>query len=178
MAAPRSARVAILAFVIFLVAFGVYVRTLAPSITWKNKGADSGDLVAAAFTGRIPHPPGYPLYTLLAELFIALPIGGVVFRVNLLSAISAAATLVILYLVIYALVDQEQRWRHTTLQGGLCSFSHPTLDFDWYLLFGTQFHRLRIRKVRMRIYSRVWTDRCFIIASQASQNLLSQMGWQ
>lgn len=61
------------ALVVSLLAFGVYLHTLAPSVTWKHDGADSGDLATAAFTLGIPHPPGYPLFTLLAAPFARLP---------------------------------------------------------------------------------------------------------
>ncbi|MGB8646858.1 MAG: DUF2723 domain-containing protein [Anaerolineae bacterium] len=56
-----------------LVALVVYLLTLAPTITWKHNGADSGDLVTAAFTLGIPHPPGYPLFTLISSLFAHFP---------------------------------------------------------------------------------------------------------
>ncbi|MFP8875042.1 MAG: DUF2723 domain-containing protein, partial [Myxococcota bacterium] len=36
----------------------LYGATLAPSVP----GGDSGELIAAAYRGGIPHPPGYPLY--------------------------------------------------------------------------------------------------------------------
>lgn len=90
---------------LFLAAFLVYWRTLAPSITWRNNGADSGDLVSAIFTGGVPHPPGYPLYTALAQLFVALPIGGVAYRVNLFSAAAAAAAVIVLYATIHLVID-------------------------------------------------------------------------
>src|SRR5438105_2056790 len=54
-------------------AFLVYVRTLAPSIVW----GDSPELTAAAYTAGVAHPTGYPLYTLLAHIFLhAWPLGG------------------------------------------------------------------------------------------------------
>jgi Protein O-mannosyl-transferase TMEM260-like len=56
-----------------LIALVVYFDTLAPSVTWKHNGADSGDLVTAAFTLGIPRPPGYPLFTLVGSLFAQLP---------------------------------------------------------------------------------------------------------
>jgi len=42
---------------------------LAPTVV----GGDSGELTAAAVTGGVPHPPGYPVFALLARLFAALP---------------------------------------------------------------------------------------------------------
>lgn len=52
-----------------LVALIGYALTLTHTVTWRHNGADSGDLVTAAFVYGIPHPPGYPLYTLLAFFF-------------------------------------------------------------------------------------------------------------
>jgi len=71
-------------------ALAVYIATLAPSITFENAGTDSGDLVTAAYLLGVPHPPGYPTYTLLACLATHLLIGTIAYRVNLLSALSAA----------------------------------------------------------------------------------------
>ena len=73
------------------VALLIYVATLAPDLTFANYGTDGGDLIAAARTLGIPHPTGYPTYTLLAWLFTQLPVGTIAFRVNLLSAVCAAA---------------------------------------------------------------------------------------
>ena len=47
----------------------VYLASLAPGLTWANFGADGGDLIAAAATGGVAHPTGYPFYLLLARLF-------------------------------------------------------------------------------------------------------------
>ena len=38
----------------------LYVFTLAPEVTLE----DSGELVTAAYYGGVPHPPGYPIWTL------------------------------------------------------------------------------------------------------------------
>lgn len=77
-----------------------YLFTLAPTITWRNDGADSGDLVTAAYTFGIPHPPGYPLYTLIAAAFARLPFDEPARGVNLLSAICAAGAVTLLYIAI------------------------------------------------------------------------------
>ena len=74
------------------VAFAVYAVTLAPDLSFAHYSADGGDLIAAARTLGVPHPTGYPTYTLLAWLFSsAMPIGTLAYRVNLLSAVCAAA---------------------------------------------------------------------------------------
>lgn len=75
-----------LAVIVALGALAVYLCTLARGVT----GEDSGNFITAAYNLGIPHPPGYPLYTLVAHLFTLLPIGGVAARVALDSAMFAA----------------------------------------------------------------------------------------
>jgi hypothetical protein len=73
-------------------ALGLYVSTLAPSIL----PADAGEFQFVSYVLGIAHPPGYPLYTMLAKLFTFMPIGDVAYRVNLFSAVSSALALVVL----------------------------------------------------------------------------------
>ena len=68
----------------------VYVATLAPGLTTAHAGVDGGDLVTAAQTLGVPHPTGYPTYTLLARLATHLPLGTPAYRANLLSAVCTA----------------------------------------------------------------------------------------
>lgn len=49
----------------FLIAFAVYCYTLAPTVTLE----DSGELVVASDYMGVPHPPGYPIWTLLSWFF-------------------------------------------------------------------------------------------------------------
>lgn len=70
-------------------------------------GGDSGDLVSAAITAGIPHPPGYPLYTFLGFLLTKLPLFTPAWRVGLLSSIPDAGALAILYLIIYKITKNR-----------------------------------------------------------------------
>ena len=82
---PRAWIAPLITFVGLL---ALYVATLAPSVM----GGDSGELTASALTGGVPHPPGYPLFAILARMFAALPLGhSPAWRVNLLSATATAA---------------------------------------------------------------------------------------
>lgn len=74
------------AVLVFLISFALYVATMAPTVTL----IDSGELIVAAKTLGIAHPPGVPLYVLLAHAATWLPIGNIAVRVNLLSALFAA----------------------------------------------------------------------------------------
>jgi hypothetical protein len=95
---------------LFVVCLTCYCLTLAPSITWQHDGVDSGDLVAAAYTSGIAHPPGYPLFLVLARLFTLLPLGGVAYRVNLMSAVFAAATATTIYFTALLIQPEETDW--------------------------------------------------------------------
>ncbi len=80
----------------FAASLSVYLFTLAPTITF----GDPGELATAAYTLGVAHPPGYPLWLLLAKLFSFLPIGGPAYRLNLMSAMLDATAVGVLTLVI------------------------------------------------------------------------------
>ncbi|MCP4249068.1 MAG: DUF2723 domain-containing protein [bacterium] len=77
-----------------ITALTLFTATLAPTVT----AEDSGELIAAAWHFGIPHPPGYPLWTLLCGLFVnAVSIGSVAWRANLFSALCSSGAAVLLY---------------------------------------------------------------------------------
>jgi hypothetical protein len=81
----------LLAFtLVFLCALTLYASTAAPSLTWRHAGTDGGDLITAAVTNGVPHPPGYPLYVALGQVTARMPVGDVAYRLNLLSAVCMA----------------------------------------------------------------------------------------
>jgi hypothetical protein len=86
------------------VALVAYLLTMYPDLA----GGDSGELIAAAASGGIVHPPGYPLYTILGRLFAHLPWGTVAWRFNLLSGLCDAAAAVFLFLAV--LRWSRSRW--------------------------------------------------------------------
>jgi len=113
-----------------LCAFLVYLLTLAPTITWRNNGVDSGDLAAAVAIGGVPHPPGYPTYLLLAEAFKWLPVGDVAYRLNLLSATCAALTIVFLSLIIHQTLSTTFRGADRQIIGACALSAALTLAFS------------------------------------------------
>lgn len=82
---------------LFFFVLSIFLFTLAPTITPE----DSGELVTAAYTLGIAHPPGFPLYTILGKIFTFIPLGTIAWRVNLMSAFFGALTISLLYLVTY-----------------------------------------------------------------------------
>lgn len=78
---------------LFFGAFGIYLVTLAPAVTFW----DSGELAAASYLLGISHQPGYPLYSITGRGFALIPFGNVAFRLNLMSATFAALTASVVY---------------------------------------------------------------------------------
>src|SRR5688572_14256891 len=76
-----------------IAALTAYVLTLTDTVS----GGDSGELISVAYHVGVAHPPGYPLYTLLAKLTTLLvPLGGIAWRVSVFSALCDAAAAVVL----------------------------------------------------------------------------------
>ncbi|KAI8785239.1 transmembrane protein 260 [Biomphalaria glabrata] len=107
----------VVGFVVFVSSLVLYVVRLHPSLP----GGDSGELIAAAHELGVAHPPGYPLFTLLAKLFIILiPGTSVAWKVNLLSAFCAALNSAVLYLLVHRL----------TLSNGAALFASTVFSFS------------------------------------------------
>src|SRR4030095_9709728 len=58
---------------------------------------DTGELITAAVSLGVAHPPGYPLFTMLGHVFSFLPLGSMPFRVNLLAVVCDALTVGVIY---------------------------------------------------------------------------------
>src|SRR6185436_7641634 len=69
----------------FLVMLGYYL-TLAPNLGLE----DSGELAVGSYYAGIPHPPGYPVWTLYTWAWTLLPISNIAWRVALGSAAAGA----------------------------------------------------------------------------------------
>ncbi len=76
--------------VVFSLTLAVYGLTAPTGLTWAHASADGGDLITAARVLGVPHPSGYPTWTLLAALFDQAPLGTAAWRATLLSMLSGA----------------------------------------------------------------------------------------
>ncbi len=83
---------------------GLYLLTLSPGLL----PADNGEFQLVAARLGVAHPPGFPLYTLLAHLMTRLPIGATAaYRVNVLSVLSSTAVLLLVYVTVHDLTQRH-----------------------------------------------------------------------
>ena len=91
--------------------FILYLLTLAPTTAFW----DTSEYIATAYILGLPHPPGNPLFVVLARVWILLlsPLGlSVAVRVNLFAAVTSAAAAGFLFLVAHRIVSSfvSERW--------------------------------------------------------------------
>ncbi len=125
----------------------VYLLTLARTVT----GEDSGELIVAAWSLGIPHPPGYPLWCLSAHPFTWIPLGAVAWRAAFFSAVCAAGTVYVVVLLVralgcgitaaftagLALAFSREFWEQAVIAevytlNALCVAASLLLLFTWY----------------------------------------------
>lgn len=70
-------------------------------------GGDSGDLVTAAVTFGVAHPPGYPLYTFFGWVFSRLSLVTPAWRVGLLSSLPHAVVIALVYTLVSSLTKRR-----------------------------------------------------------------------
>jgi len=84
----------LLGALIVLAAIVAYGATACPTLYTE----DAAEFSTVAALWGVPHPPGYPLYTMIAGLFVRVcPWGGPAFASNLFSAVCGAGTLGVLW---------------------------------------------------------------------------------
>ncbi|MEP6592031.1 MAG: DUF2723 domain-containing protein, partial [Gemmatimonadota bacterium] len=93
------------AFATFVAIFAIYYVTLAPTTAFW----DTSEYIAAAYTLGIPHPPGNPLFTLMAHVWGMLPLAAdYAQRINLFAAVTSAGGAAFWFLI-------AERWTRPIL---------------------------------------------------------------
>jgi hypothetical protein len=86
----------------------VYIVTLGPTIAFW----DTAEYIAAAKVLGIPHPPGNPLFVLMAHVFGLLPVAAeYAKRINLFAAVTSAAAAGLWFLVAERWLRNVVSWR-------------------------------------------------------------------
>jgi hypothetical protein len=85
-----------IAALVFLSALTVYLLTLSPTVVFW----DVGEFIAAAKMMQVPHPPGSPLFLLVARIAMMIPFAGdQAVRAHAVSAVGSAIGIMFVYLV-------------------------------------------------------------------------------
>jgi Protein O-mannosyl-transferase TMEM260-like len=85
----------VLKILIVVLSMVLYVRTMLPGVGYS---ADTAKFQYVGYILGTPHPPGYPTYLLLNHVFTrVIPIGSIAYRANLLSAVFATGSILILF---------------------------------------------------------------------------------
>lgn len=95
----------IIGWIVFLIATFTYVLTVEPTVSlW-----DCGEYIATAYKLEIGHPPGAPLFLLIANLFSNLAGGDVTkaaYYINIMSALCSSFTILFLFWTITSFVKK------------------------------------------------------------------------
>ena len=100
-------------FFVFFITALVYIMTVQPSVSFW----DCGEFIASAFLMQVPHPPGTPFFLILGRFFSMIPFAeNIAFRVNMVSVLSSAFTILFLYLVIVKVIENYKngKFENTT----------------------------------------------------------------
>ena len=113
----RTTRAAVAAAVgVTLAAMALYAATLQPAFGGPE---DTPKFQFLGYVLGTAHPPGYPLYAMLSHLFVQLPIGTIAYRANLFSAVMAALSCGLAYVIAQQL--GARRWFAAASALGLAS---------------------------------------------------------
>lgn len=89
-----------------LVSGAVYFYTAQPNVGL----LDSGEFIVAAQHFGVPHPTGYPLWTILAWLFQLLPLGNAAWEVNIFSGLCGALAVGVTTLLASSMLRWMMPW--------------------------------------------------------------------
>ncbi len=108
------------ALAVSLAVLAIYVITLAPTTQFR----DASEYIAAAKVLGIPHPPGNPLFVLLAHVWGLVPwASGYALRINLFAAATSALASGFLFLVaeryLHGMVTSPRWIRLASAAGGV-----------------------------------------------------------
>lgn len=96
----------IIAFFVFALSLIVYLMTVQPTVSFW----DCGEFIATSYLLQVPHPPGTPLFLMLGRVFSMIPfVDNIGLRVNMISVLSSAFTVMFLYLVAVKLIEQYKK---------------------------------------------------------------------
>ena len=119
---------------VFAIALITYCLTLEPTNSWW----DCGEYISTAYKLQVGHPPGAPLFLLIANLFSQLAFGNVekvALMVNFMSALCSASTVLFLFwtikIVTLKIVNENSK-NISLIAASIGSLSYAFSDSFWF----------------------------------------------
>lgn len=104
---------------VFFASFIVYFVTVQVSTSFW----DCGEFIASAYYMQVPHPPGTPFFLMLGKLFSLIPFSdNIGFRVNMVSVVTSAFTVLFLYLIAIRLIQNYRGKSEENLTDSLFTY--------------------------------------------------------
>ncbi len=122
------------AWLVFIIALTTYSLTMEPTNSWW----DCGEYIATAYKLQVGHPPGAPLFLLIANLFSHLALGDVTkvaLMINFMSALCSAATIIFLFWTIQRIAKKivtQSNNLVATLSATIGSLAYTFSDSFWF----------------------------------------------
>ena len=114
----------IFASAVFLISVIVLFSTVQPSVSFW----DCGEFIAAGFYLQVPHPPGAPFISILDRIFSLLPIAGNIgLRVNIISVLSSALSILFLYLIAVKLIENYRGKKPGNIWESISTFTAASI---------------------------------------------------
>ncbi len=107
----------LLAVLLFLLSFALYIRTLVPNLLT----ADAAEFQTLSYTLGMTHPSGYTTFVFLGKAFTLIPISNIAYRVNLMSAFFGAFAVGQVYIIIRKLGG----WKIASVAGAVGLMVNP-----------------------------------------------------
>ncbi|SVD36812.1 uncharacterized protein METZ01_LOCUS389666, partial [marine metagenome] len=111
--------------------FFIYYFTMAPTVSlW-----DCGEFISTSIILGVPHPPGTPLYLLIGNFFSQIPIlNDLGARVNLISPIASALSIMFLYMIIVHLIKEFTKKDNLSiyLSAFIGALTFAVTDSQWF----------------------------------------------
>ena len=130
----------------FIIPFTIYLVTMAPTLSFW----DCGEFIACSVTLGVPHPPGTPLFLLLGNVFSNFPIfTDIGARVNLISPIASAFSVMFLYLIIVQLIkrllnndNKINKIKIAEISAFIAAITFGVTDSHWFNAVETEVYSL------------------------------------
>lgn len=109
----------IIGSIVFIISLIVLLLTVQCSVSFW----DPGEISAASYSLMVPHPPGGPFWLIVGRIFSMIPFASDTgFRINLVSVLSAAFTVLLLYLIVIRIVEHYKSEKYSGFSDRLTTY--------------------------------------------------------